>query len=332
MMILFFLLLVVIYYLPTAELRLFITNTMSIIWLIVLPIYAIYIYNKYDKEYKLDKDIYFTKVSTKRTPVELCYLMKNRICPRCVTATIMNLIKKQVLTVDKAKQNIILIYNEGYGENLVRSETFLIHWLMKRIGNGKQVSLHTIISEYGLNRNYFYTSYREWVNHAMVESVKQNFFEKRSDLIQNLYAFAAIGFILFIYSFIISSPNTVLIMAMFVCAFAFTLYVSGFYKRTKIANEEYATWKAFLHTLNNYDGFDDNSSIDYLEECAIYAYTLGAIKPYQRLLKYKFKDKLELLNSSNLLNMVLNNDIVRMGNVIEKYIKKSIIRESIFER
>ncbi len=320
----------VIYFYPSLEIRLLIINVISIFWLISFLIYSFYIYYFHDREYKTSKiDRGDGSIPSKRTPVELNYLYSGNISYNCLTATIMDFIRRKVLIVEKKGKNYIINYNEERGNILTRSEQFLIHWFMKRVGYKNYVSLTGIIREANVDYNYFCLSYKEWMSRAMIEGLKESFFEKKEAISQDAYAFIGIGLVVIILN-IFLNPNMLLIGIMFITVIIFCAYIYSYSKRTNEANKEYVKWKTFKKFLNNYDKYKNQNDVAYLEDCAIYANVLNNLSSYRKLLRRKYKDNPTLLQSSDLLKMIIDNDIIIINKKIKKCIKWCNIKGTTF--
>jgi len=323
-------LLMLIYFFPSQALKTSMINIISFSWLIGFLIYSLYIYYFHDKEYKIKlSDRGNGDVPAKRTPVELNYLVNGNINAKCVTSTLMDLIRRQVLIVEKKGKNYIINYNEERGRNLLRSEQFMVHWLMKRMGYKNQVSLDGIIREYKANRNFFYLSYKEWTSRAVIEGLKESFFEKTESVSRNAYSFIAIAVVLIILNLLLEN-NILLITTMITSVVIFGIYIYSYTKRTYEANKEYVKWETFKSNLNNYAKYKEKNNIEYLEDCAIYANLLNKLAIYKKILKQKSHNNPEVLEGSILLKMIINNDIPKINKRIEKCIKWSVIIETMF--
>ncbi|MGI6325042.1 MAG: DUF2207 family protein [Bacilli bacterium] len=332
MKILIFFLLLIIYYYPSPELRMMMFNILTVVWAFSLLIYGIYMYRKYDKEYDAKiKEEYFQKIPAQRTPVELSYLLYGKITPNCVTSTIMNLIRKKILKLHRNNNDYILSYNDGHSQSLEPSESFLINWLIKTMGHMNKIAVSSIEAKCRLDSDYFHSLYKEWISNAMVEGLRQSFFEKRENISQNAYSFISLALLLIVFNILIRN-HWLLILVIIVGATIFTIYVYNLNKRTIEANEEYWTWLAFKRYLNHIKHFDLETDLNYLEDCAIYANIFKQLDDYQKLLNASFKDNLNEIEDNNLLSTIVNGDILVINKAIENCLSRAFIKESILGR
>jgi len=295
---------------------------LSYLWFVFVLITLFYIYKKRDIEYKpLFNEKYYEKIPLLRKPEQLGYLLNHKIIPINFTASIMELINKEVITIEEDKKQKVytLVFNNKHNENLLRSEFFLLTWLFNRIGDGERVSINAILKDAKRNSGYFWSCCNEWYELAIFEGEKQVFFESKRDILEESFGYFGLTFILIIENILIHN-SYYLIVAMLMTTMGAITYIFNYRRRTEEANEEYYQWLAFGRYFEKDDAFKKESDSNYLASLIIYAKLLGKSKEYRRILNNK------VLNDETLLdkNILLKLEVIGVLGVINKKLEKAI--------
>ncbi len=255
----------------------------TIIYIIALIILWIFIYFKYDKEYKSDFSSKYYREFIEDYDVEVVdYLLKKNISPNAMSASIMNLIyKKKIkveeLTSDKKnkKEYLFTLIDE---KKLSNAEEKLVELLFNDVGENKTFTTKQLKDYAKSSATYsnFSTSYNTWQKKVTDEGIKQEFYEENSKikLIGTIYF--VIGMILFWFS---TSKNVEIFTKyiVLILSILFLIYVVSFTRRTKKGNDHYRKWMAFKNFLNDFSILKEREipEIALWERYMVYATVLG---------------------------------------------------------
>ena len=267
----------------------------DIVWIIGLFFIVLEVYNKYDKEYSSTfKTKYFRDFPTTYGPEIVGYLFKKRISNNDLSAAILNLIAKKVITFEETKdKDYLLKYNEidATKQSLSLAEVRLTKWLFEEIGQEGTVSMKAIKKDAKNNYESFLSSYNLWKDLALDQAVKEDFYESKGKIkgISSLYSL--LGIILSLISF--NYP-----VVWFISLFAIILsiisliYFLTLTRRTKKGNEDYTRWNGLKNFLKDFGKFNsrDLPQINLWEKYLVYAVTFGCANTLAKTMKIKFNE------------------------------------------
>ncbi len=269
----------------------------TIFWYIAFLISGIYIYIKYDKEYKSTFNLKYNREFIDDYSVEVVdYLFHKNITPNALSASIMNLIYKkniriEEITTNKKKKDYIFYLNNS--DNVTPCEEYLLKFLFKIVGN--ESSFTTIdLQNYAKNKTTcesFLENYTRWKNKVLAVSQKENFFEDQAKA-------RIIGFLFFLTSIFLNILRAIFlvennwIIVTLVLGFLFFIYTLSFNKRTKKGNLHYAKWKAFKNFLNDFGTFDNKELPEIMlwERYMVYATIFGLADKVSKVMNIKIKE------------------------------------------
>lgn len=270
----------------------------SALYLIALIIVWIYVYLKYDKEYKSDFTNEYNREFIDDYNVEVVdYLMNKNITPNAMSASIMNLIYKKVVKIEeipseKKHKDYKFILNETY-ENTNETEEYLIKFLFNKVGKEGTFTTKQL-KDYAKGTKTcekFSTSYATWKSKVVQDGKKENFFEGHGKPITISVIFLIISVIISIMAGIC---NVVLPFPFINTAISiiFLIYTCCFFKRTKKGNEDYAKWKAFKKFLNDFGTFDTKElpEVALWERFMVYATVFGLAEKVSKVMNVKIKE------------------------------------------
>lgn len=269
----------------------------SIIYFIILIIMWIYIYFKYDKEYKSTFTNPYNREFIDEYNVEVVdYLMNKNITPNAMSASIMNLAYKKVISVneiptDKKKKDYeFTLVNE---ENCNETEKYLINFLFNKVGKENKFTTKDLkhYAESTKTCEAFSNSYRAWRNKVISDAKKENFFESTATS-------KTIGIIFFIISIVmvvmVFNLNIIIIMPYInvFLSLIFLIYTEAFFRRTKRGNEHYTKWKAFKKFLNDFSNFEikELPEIALWERYMVYATVFGLAEKVSKCMNVRIKE------------------------------------------
>ncbi len=269
----------------------------SIFHMIGLILAWIYIYFKYDKEYKSDFTNEYNREFIDDYNVEVIdYLMTKSITPNALSASIMNMIYKKNIKVEeipsdkKKKDYTFTLVNE---DGLNGTEKKLTAFLFTKVGKNNTFTSKELQNYAKSTKtcDEFSASYTSWKNAVLKDGKEQNFFEKsgKAKGIGFLFFFLAILLVILKSAFNIVSPLVFVNMTLSIIFFIYTL---AFFKRTKKGNEDYVRWMAFKKFLNDFGTFDTKElpEIKLWERYMVYATIFGLADKVSKAMNVKIKE------------------------------------------
>jgi uncharacterized membrane protein len=277
-------------------------------WLLLMISGTIFIYFKYDKEFKpVFYGKYYRELPGDYGPAVMSYnYYFKKISPRDLTATILNMIRNKVFTLsyEKVEKKRLLfgtksedVYtiidnSENLRRELTREESHLKNWLIKKIGNGKSVTFDDI-EEYSKDRKNaleFYDDYDIWKTMIEGKAQEYGFFDKKAITGAVLgvligvsgIIFGVIGAVFGVYLTLVNIP-----VGIFIIIFSVRIK-----RRSKNGNEDYVKWKAFREFLTDFSKIDDAvvPSVIIWEHYLVYAVSLGVADKVIDTMKVVLKD------------------------------------------
>ncbi len=253
---------------------------------------------KYSKELKprFDGD-YYRELPGDYTPAVMTYLLtKGSVDSKDIMATIMDLVRKKKITINKIETEKGLIFKkthemyeireiEGANINdLYPHESFLISWFLKKLGNNGSLVLDEL--EKILKRRSkaleFEKDYETFQTLVENQGRKQGFFMKNDMKGSGRYALIAlvilalgVASVVYLHSglgIVIAGIGFVTLISMAV--------VASISKLTQYGAEQTAMWKAFRRFLLHFSNMDkaEIPSIVIWEHYLVYAISLGVAK------------------------------------------------------
>jgi uncharacterized membrane protein len=256
---------------------------------------AILYYFKYDKEYKIafNGDYYREFIDDYNVEV-IDYLFNKSITPNAMSASIMNLIYKKKIEIEK-----IMIKNKEYYEFILKtkddvsdSERHLLNFLFDKIGDGKKFNLKEL-KDYakGLKSQTFLTNYTTWKNSVIVDGENQNFYESLGKPKFFGILYALIGGGLF-YLNLYYQTDIAFGYLLFPVALVLFIYMVAFKRRTKKGAEHFTKWKAFKKFLNDFGNFKEKDlpEVKLWERYLVYAVIFGIADKVEKAMNVKIQD------------------------------------------
>ena len=271
----------------------------------LLIVSFIYLYFKYDKERKSMFLLKYNRDFIDDYNVEVVdYLMNHNVTENALSASVMNLIYKKNISVEKIDDNnyTFILQNK---DNLNETETSLVNFLFETVGKNNRFTNKNLKSYASSTKTCqdFMKSYTNWKNSVVNDGIKQEFFENKKNYI-------IIPFILLIYSILliiyIGNNNIELLMGGITPIFAimFLIYSFCFTKKTRKGIEHYSRWKAFKNFLNDFGNFSikDLPEIILWERYLVYATVFGLAKKVEKTMNVKIQE-MENINDIDFYTM-----------------------------
>lgn len=270
----------------------------SVLYYIALLVVWIYVYIKYDKEYKSDFINDYNREFIDDYNVEVIdYLMHKTITPNAMSASIMNLIYKKVIAVeeipsDKKKKEYKFTLKDAK-DKVNETESYLIDFLFTRVGHDGTFTSKEL-TDYAKSTKTcekFSTSYTKWKNKVISDGKQQKFYESHSKTIGYGVLFFIVGCLLVVF---VAINNAVVPITIFapLLGTIFLLYTIFFNKRTKKGNDHYVRWNAFKRFLNDFGTFDlkELPEVILWERYMVYATLFGIASKVSKTMNVKIKE------------------------------------------
>jgi len=269
----------------------------SVLYLVFLILWWIYVYFKYDKEYKALFDMEYNREFIDDYNVEVVeYLMKQKIGENAFSASILNLVYKknikfeELVTDKKKKEYQFTLLNK---DHLNETEINLVNFLFDRVGKEGVFTTKDLKDYASSTKTYtaFQSSYNKWIDSARKDAKKEQFFETVGVPFLSSFLFLIVGIFILSYS---ASHETGLILP-FLCgglSVIFLFYCAFMKKRTKKGAEHYARWNAFKKFLEDFGTFDvkELPEIVLWERYLVYATVFGIADKVQASMNVKIKE------------------------------------------
>lgn len=251
----------------------------------------IFCYKKYDKEPKINYDHeYQREFPSEDGPEYLDYLLDRSISDRAYQATILEIIRKRALKVEKLddkKNNYLLVNQEQYQPYLTEEEAMIHSFLLNNIGNGKEFSLDDMkkYPKKESNARAWTSHIQSWKTKVLKKATAKNYFEKNQSWIV-----AILYFIYVIFACICGRAYEVIsVILIIMVGLATFIYLCLIKKRTKEGALLYKKWIALKHFLEDFGRFDEKElpEIVLWERYLVYATVFGIADKVEKAMRVK---------------------------------------------
>lgn len=272
--------------------------TITHIYYIVIIGLWIWIYFKFDKEYKSDFHSKYYREFTGDYNVEVIdYLMNKSITPNAMSASIMNLIYKKNIEVEELKSDnskkkkyiFRLKTNDGASD----TEQVLLDFLFERVGKENTFTTQDL-EKYAKSPKTcekFTKSYNEWKNCVIKDAEREKFYETNGIpiVIGILLLLVTILIFLVIMYYQVDYWPCFLLLPLGIVFLFYTILIK---KRTRKGNEDYLRWKAFKNFLNDFGNFKvkELPEIILWEKYLVYATIFGLADKVEKSMNVKIKE------------------------------------------
>lgn len=286
-----------------------ITNAILVVWGIGLIFIIRKVYKEYDEEFKVTFDAkYFRDFPSNNNPEIVEYLFKKKVTATGLSSSILNLIYKGNIKVEKDKKDYILVKQEKKTE-LTKAEKSLLEWLFEK---NERLSLKDLKRQAKTGYESFLKKYNEWVGEAEKEGNSKNFYiDTRVSAKYYLYALIP-EIMLFLSMFVIGITSPLIILAIIISVLSIT-YMASISKRTIEGAEEFAKWKALKNFMVDFGRMDEKDlpEIVLWEKYLVYAVVLGCAQKLAKTMKLKINE----FNAQNSVDGVFY-DTIYMNNML----------------
>lgn len=303
--------------------------SLAVIYFITIISLVIYSYKKYDKERKTTFNAqYLREFPALYGPEVLQYLNEKNVTEKSYSASILEIIRKKGLKVENIEGNnkkYKLVLNTP-NEPLTETENQILEFLIKFIGNSKEVELDAI-KKYGKTESTartFLNSYQDWTNSVKRNCQNYNFFEKQKN-----GPIIAIIIVLTVVTAMLEMSDYVAIgVIVIITGIAATIYEATIKKRTENGALEYQKWKAFKRFLEDFGRFDEKElpEIALWERYLVYASVLGVADKLQKQMQIKINQMNANSASPDLTDIYIMNNLLNanIGNTITSTVNNAV--------
>ncbi len=276
-----------------------IIKSVTILYYLGLLCLWIFIYIKFDKEYKSDFNSKYYREFTGNYNVEVIdYLMNKNITPNAMSASIMNLIYKKNIEVEeiskenngkKKKYRFHLKNNEKVND----TEQVLLDFLFEKVGKNNTFTT-TDLEKYAKSSktcDKFGKYYSEWKNCVVKDAEREKFYETNGIPIVSGILLLLVTILIFL---VVVYYHVDFILSYFILPMSifFLFYTILIKKRTKKGNEDYLRWKAFKNFLNDFGNFKvkELPEITLWEKYLVYATVFGLAENLEKTMNVKIAE------------------------------------------
>ena len=284
-----------------------------------------YIYFKYDREYQSSFNSKYNREFIDDYDVEIVdYLMNEKLSPNALSASIMNLIYKKKITVEKIEEKKY-VFKLNNRDNLSDSETILIDFLFKDVGKDDSFTMEDLKKYAEGTKTYssFNSNYIKWQNSVYARGAKEGFFEQHYGAKVFGVIYGVIGIFLFINS-INHIYSTSIFGLLIIPVIILIIYSLVFNKRTKKGNEHYKRWVAFKNFLNDFGNFEvkDLPEIALWERYLVYAVVFGLADKVNKVMNVKIQEFQEA--GLDIGDMIFMNYYLNINPIVTRSVTNSI--------
>ena len=253
-----------------------------VVWAIASISLAVVVYLKEKKmkttEFNME---YFRDFPASYGPEVLEYLLDKNVTEKSLSATILNLIYKKVLKVEKIdnkkKDDYKLILQEYDETSLTETEKMALKLIIDEIGNSKEVVLSTIKKHCSSlsNANRFMDLYNDFIRTSKDLGKQEGFFAKMPGIVVISVIVSLCGLILAFISFAFDLVVVSVVIVILVISLIIFVVTRRFF--THKGALDYAKWMAHKKFLEDFSRFNEKElpEVTLWDKYLVYAVVLG---------------------------------------------------------
>lgn len=267
----------------------------SFLWLGISIILVALVSTKSKQSKKTDFAMeYYRDFPATYGPEVLQYLLETRNDEKSLSAVLLGLISKKILKVEAVeegkKKNYKLILQETSQENLTETEKIALNMFIKKVGDGKEVSLSKVKKYCSDSNNApgFIASYNNFVRTAQKMGKNENFFQKTSRLQVATAMICFSGFLITVLNASFETGSYMIAGAFIIGIILGIIAITRKFYTPKGA-EDYAKWMAHKHFLEDFSRFDEKElpEVSLWDKYLMYATVLGCASTLEKQMKLK---------------------------------------------
>lgn len=262
-----------------------ISEILAVTWPILSLIIFIILYNLYGKNKKTYYDT-MTEPPGDYGPAFTQYILYYKsIGPNGITAEIMNLVKRKIITLEellpdtknkKSKTDYrIKVTNKNINYRY-KHEEFLVNWFINTIGNGESVTFQEIKKYSGKHSSKFNHDLGEFKKLIKTEAETRNLIYLKTPAYKAALIFFIFSVISGIYLGISDKMYSFLVSGLISSSFLFffSILIKKDTPELALEREKWMSYKRYLKSIT-YEATDNNRPLSYWEEALLYAIVFG---------------------------------------------------------
>lgn len=241
------------------------------------------VYKKHNKRFRSEwKGEYYRDLPGDVSPAVVSYLMNFRSEPQDLMATMMDLVRKKVVTMDavpgkKNKQDYVFRLNKHDEDELLPHEQTFIHWFFYEIGNDRKIALSDIktYSKKRRNAEDFLEMWNSWQKEIIEVAKDMGLIHVREKTVYTWVLLATFLEVFIIFRFLPDTWDWI-----FLAAIPLPFFKPKRRRRTQEGETAYSKWKAFRNFLRDYSQIESREplAVHLWEHYFVYAIPLGVAK------------------------------------------------------
>lgn len=269
----------------------------SYIWYLVLFVFFIkfLLYKKKNEECSFNAE-YLRDFPYDYGPDVLEYLLDKNITEKSMSASILMIIEKKALRVEKntdKKNNYTLVKQEENSPKLTKEENILFSLLIDKIGDGSKVTLNEI-KKYGnnyKNANKMMSSYNKWKSTCLINARSYDFY--RGNVKPKIYLIVVtiLGMIIGSFNFILETGS---LLGYILPVVSLALLIIGAFSifRTEKGVLHRKKWLALKKFMIDFGAMDikELPEISIWGKYLVYATVFGCAKQLEKTMKIKIEE------------------------------------------
>ena len=278
-----------------------IMQIVCVLFLVFVLAWWIYVYFRFDKEYKSTFRSKYNREFIDDYNVEVIdYLMNGNITENAMSASILNLIYKKNIQVEemtddkkskkKKKEYVFTLLNR---DGVNDTEDVLLDFLFETVGKDNKFTTKDLQQYASASKTFshFQKSYTNWKTCVKKDGERQNFYEQNGlPIVSSIFILLIAVFILFLANYL--GVDSFLIIVVLTISIVFLIYSLLIKKRTKKGNEDYVRWLAFKRFLEDFGRFDikELPEIKLWERYLVYATIFGLADQVEKAMNVKIAE------------------------------------------
>lgn len=260
------------------------------VWTLGLIFLVIHFYKKYDKEHQSEfNGPYYRDFPANYGPEVLGYLINKKIGPNDLSASILNLVNKKVINVEKieGKKEDYLFTKNNITEDLTIAEKKVIALFFQGVD---EVKLSIFKERAKSIYSVFISDYDDWKLQATAISRAEDFYEKNNKKVWGAL-YSILGCFIGFY-FIKPHLNILFNVLIILTGIISFVYFVNINKRTIKGNNDYHKWMGLKRFLKDFSTFDEKTlpEITLWEKYLVYAIPLGCAKKLSKAMQIKVSE------------------------------------------
>ncbi len=232
---------------------------------------------------------YFRDFPNEYNPTTVSYLLNQKVEKKDISAMILDLVERKVISYQKQGKEYVFSKNEGKF-SLLKSEEMLLNFLFDDIGKKGQFTIKDINKYAKAHSQVFLNKYDQWWALATKEAKDHDFFYEKTKEEKVTMGLSLLGIILAF--FLLMRELFFVALLTFIFGIAIFAFISKMKKRKKPANESYRRWIGLKNFLDDFGNFSERDlpKIELWGKYLVYAVVFGNANKLAKNMQIKFRE------------------------------------------